>query len=228
MRTYPRSSFSFRGNIRTYPRSSFRFGGEGEHPPKPPFWKPPFWVPPIVACFLTIFQWPFSGGHLGVFFVLENIELAGCPGISMFAFGILVVACLAPGDRIFVRGSNRVSKIALRSCGCFCLISGHIITVWKGPRSPIIALLRSYLLPLTPIPTVRLGPMWQQDLAILSPEGPRDSTCQLRLPFLKHAFREVILWFCEGSVPGAPPLLSSGPLRRPKNKCWSGRERKNT
>ena len=24
------------------------------------------------------------------------------------------------------------------------------------------------------------GPVWRQDLAILSPEGPRDSTCQLR------------------------------------------------
>ena len=27
---------------------------------------------------------------------------------------------------------------------------------------------------------VRSGPVWRQDLAILSPEAPRDSTCQLR------------------------------------------------
>ena len=38
--------------------------------------------------------------------------------------------------------------------------------------------LRSYLSPLVFI--VRSGPVWRQDLAILSPEGPRDNTCQLR------------------------------------------------
>ena len=32
----------------------------------------------------------------------------------------------------------------------------------------------------TTILTLRSGPVWRQDLAILSPEGPRDSTCQLR------------------------------------------------
>ena len=54
--------------------------------------------------------------------------------------------------------------------------------VWKGPQksktygdnSP----LRSYLSPF--VFTVRSGPVWRQDLAILSPEGPRDNTCQLR------------------------------------------------
>ena len=43
--------------------------------------------------------------------------------------------------------------------------------------------LRSYLSPLVFTPlvfTVRSGPVWRQDLAILSPEGPRDNTCQLR------------------------------------------------
>ena len=58
-RTYPRSGFSFQGNMRTYPRSGFRSGGTSEctlvpvfvpvleHPPKlPSFWKPPFWEPP--------------------------------------------------------------------------------------------------------------------------------------------------------------------------------------
>ena len=38
--------------------------------------------------------------------------------------------------------------------------------------------LRSYLSP--SVFTVRSGPVWPQDLAILSPEGPRDNTCQLR------------------------------------------------
>ena len=41
----------------------------------------------------------------------------------------LVGACLATGDRIFATGSDSVSKIVLRSCGCFCLISGHSITI---------------------------------------------------------------------------------------------------
>ena len=51
----------------------------------------------------------------------------------------------------------------------------------KGPQKP-----KTYcdnnmfsLLSFTPILTVRLGPVWRQDLAILSPEGPRDDTCQL-------------------------------------------------
>ena len=35
--------------------------------------------------------------------------------------------------------------------------------------------------------------------------------------FLKHAFREVTCGFCKGTVPGAPPLPSPGPLRMPKN-----------
>ena len=35
--------------------------------------------------------------------------------------------------------------------------------------------------------------------------------------FLKHAFREVTFGFCKGTVPGAPPLSSPGPLRMPKN-----------
>ena len=34
----------------------------------------------------------------------------------------LVAACLATGDRIFATGSNSVSKIVLRSCGCSFLI----------------------------------------------------------------------------------------------------------
>ena len=38
----------------------------------------------------------------------------------------------------------------------------------KGPQS------------FTPILIVRSGPGWRQDLVILSPEGPCDSTCQLR------------------------------------------------
>ena len=41
----------------------------------------------------------------------------------------LVGACLATGDRMFATGSDSVSKIVLRSCGCFCLISGHTIMV---------------------------------------------------------------------------------------------------
>ena len=33
---------------------------------------------------------------------------------------LLVGACLATGDRIFATGSDSVSKMFLRSCGCFC------------------------------------------------------------------------------------------------------------
>ena len=43
---------------------------------------------------------------------------------------------------------------------------------WKGPSS------LSYLSP--SVFTVRSGPVWRQDLAILSPKKPRDNTCQLR------------------------------------------------
>ena len=46
-------------------------------------------------------------------------------------------------------GSDIVSKCVLRSCACFCLISGHIIVVWKGRRNPkhnaTICCMRSYL-----------------------------------------------------------------------------------
>ena len=68
----------------------------------------------------------------------------------------LVGACLATaatGDRIFATGSDTVSRCVLRSCASFCLISGHAIMVWKGPRSPkhivIINFLWSYLSPLS-------------------------------------------------------------------------------
>ena len=65
----PSFRFSFRGiNMRTYPRSGFRSRGtsectlvrvfvQGEHPPKPPFWKPPFVNPRkgVVLCERTCF-----------------------------------------------------------------------------------------------------------------------------------------------------------------------------
>ena len=35
--------------------------------------------------------------------------------------------------------------------------------------------------------------------------------------FLKHAFREVTTGFCKGTVPGASPRPSPGPLTMPKN-----------
>ena len=41
----------------------------------------------------------------------------------------LVGACLATGERIFATGSDSVSKIVLRSCGCFGLISVHTFMV---------------------------------------------------------------------------------------------------
>ena len=62
-------------------------------------------------------------------------------------------ACLETGDRIFATGSDTVSKYLLRSCACFCSISGHTVMAWKGPRHPkhvaIIIFLWSYLSPLT-------------------------------------------------------------------------------
>ena len=66
----------------------------------------------------------------------------------------LVGACLATDDRIFATRSDGVSKGVLRSCGCFCLRSGHTIMVWKRPRSPQkhiarIVVLRSSLSPLS-------------------------------------------------------------------------------
>ena len=56
--------------------------------------------------------------------------------VSKLHLVVLVGACLATCDRIFATGSDSVSKIVLRSCGCLCLISVHTIMVWKGPRSP--------------------------------------------------------------------------------------------
>ena len=65
----------------------------------------------------------------------------------------LVGACLATSDRISGTGSDIVSKCVLRSCVCFCIISGHTIMVWKGRRNPkhtaIISYLRYYLSPLS-------------------------------------------------------------------------------
>ena len=65
----------------------------------------------------------------------------------------LVGACLVTGDLIFVIGSDNVSRCVLRSCACFCLISGQTIVVCNGHRSPkhiaIISFLRSCLSPLS-------------------------------------------------------------------------------
>ena len=57
-----------------------------------------------------------------------NFEVPCQFGI-LFNVLCLVGACLATGDRIFATGSNTVSKCVLRSCACFCLISGHRIMV---------------------------------------------------------------------------------------------------
>ena len=53
------------------------------------------------------------------------------------------------------------------------------------------------------------------------PAIPRKRRCDrysytLLSAFLKHAFREVTSGFCKGTVPGAPPRPSPGPLRMPK------------
>ena len=52
----------------------------------------------------------------------------------------------------------------------------------KGPQKPKTYCDNSSfaILSFTPILIVRSGPVWRQDLAILSPEGPHDSSCQLR------------------------------------------------
>ena len=99
-------------------------------------------------------------------------------GFQRFGFLIRIVqalvgACLATGDRIFATGRDSVSRIVSRSCGCFCLISGPETQTYCDTSSLAI-------LSFTPILTVRSGPMWRQDLAILSSEGPRGNTCQLR------------------------------------------------
>ena len=119
--------------------------------------KPPFVTPPFAA--------------------VQSLE------IFSLAWKPLVGACLATCDSIFATGSDSVSKTVLRSCGSFCLISGHTIMVWAGPGSPkplaLRAVLRSYLSPLFLLLGRDSGPVWRQDLAILSPDGPHDSTCQL-------------------------------------------------
>ena len=55
---------------------------------------------------------------------------------------------------------------------------------WKGPRSPKHIATIAVCDPIFHLLSLLLGrdPVWRQDLAILSPEGPRDNTCQLR-PF---------------------------------------------
>ena len=52
---------------------------------------------------------------------------------------------------------------------------------------------------------VRSGPVWRQDLAILSPEGPRDSTCQLHTDRVSETARRQQKFEMN---PG-PPLLFS-------------------
>ena len=56
----------------------------------------------------------------------------------------------------------------------------------RGPQKPKMYCDngRFAILSFTPILTVGSGPVWRRDLAILSPEGPRDSTGQLR--YLGH------------------------------------------
>ena len=96
------------------------------------------------------------------------------------------LAWLAPVSRQ-ARGSLRQEAIVSQKVFCdpvavFAWFQACNHAVWKGPRSPkqiaTIAVLRSYLSP--SVFTVRSGPVWRQDLAILSPKGPRDNTCQLR------------------------------------------------
>ena len=75
-----------------------------------------------------------DGGSLGVFDMKGwGVTSSVCASIEEKRFGgtsqDLVGACLATSDRIFATGSDSVSKIALRSCGCFCLIFGHTIMV---------------------------------------------------------------------------------------------------
>ena len=66
---------------------------------------------------------------------------------SPIAFGHLVGACLATGDRIFATGSAAVSKCVLRSYACFRAYNHGL------NRSPkhvaIISFLRSYLSPMS-------------------------------------------------------------------------------
>ena len=124
----------------------------------------------------------------------QNLEIFKCSrflgprkfGRKCDALEILLVGgvfsvdacCLGDRRRDLATGSNSVSKIVLRSCGCFCLISRQTIMVWKAPRNPkqiaIIAVLRPYLSTLFLLlgRESRLGTVWRQDLAILSPEGP--------------------------------------------------------
>ena len=85
----------------------------------------------------------------------------------------LVGACLATGDRIFATGRDTDSKCVLRSCACFCLISGR---VKRAQKPKMFCDSSSFaILSFTPILTVRSA-VWRQDLAILSSEGPHDST----------------------------------------------------
>ena len=89
-----------------------------------------------------------------------------------WGFGPLVGACLATGDRIFATGSDSISKVVLRSCGCFCLISGIQSWIERAQKPKTYcdnSSLRSYLSVNPPLVfTVRSGPVWRQDLAILS------------------------------------------------------------
>ena len=97
---------------------------------------------------------------------------------------ILVGACLATGDRIFAfaTGSDSVSKSVFAILWLFLLDFRAYNHGLKGTQKPktycdntsfaILSFTRSLI--------VRSGPVWRQDLAVLSPEGPRDSTCQLR------------------------------------------------
>ena len=91
----------------------------------------------------------------------------------------LVGACFATGDRIFC------DRKRWRLKNCFAILSrglrayNHGVKRLQKPKTYCEnSILRSYLS--LSVFTVRSGPVWRQDLAILSPEGPRDITCQLR------------------------------------------------
>ena len=78
----------------------------------------------------------------------------------------LVGACLATGGMIFATGSDSVSNIVLRSCGCFCMISRAFNHGLKGPLKPKTYCDNSSfaILSFTTVLIVRSGPVWRQHL----------------------------------------------------------------
>ena len=99
----------------------------------------------------------------------------------MYRVQPLVGSCLVTGNRISATGVTLSQTVFYDLCLSLPDFRGHNHGL-KGPQKPKTCCGNKVfaILSFTSVFTVRSGAVWRQDLAILPPEGSRDSTFQLR------------------------------------------------